>query len=152
MFLDLYTSPSGGRILSESKLRYLSNEWMEEVTRRVKERLTPEEMKKVSSSMINEVRNCPDGKTHFMYFRFEGGVIAEGLVGTEDDEVASKQAEFRIIGDYEVFAKISQAELGARTALMRNKIKLKGSMVKALRLSSVVDKLNKVIATVPTDY
>ena len=78
--------------------------------------------------------------------------MAEGLVGTEDDEVASKQAEFRIIGDYEVFAKISQAELGARTALMRNKIKLKGSMVKALRLSSVVDKLNKVIATVPTDF
>ncbi|MFW9850643.1 MAG: SCP2 sterol-binding domain-containing protein [Candidatus Thorarchaeota archaeon] len=136
----------------DSKLMYLSKEWMDEVERRVKAELTPEEMKKVSSSMVNIVRNCPDGKQRYMYFRFEDGIMAEGLVGTDDDEVASREAEFKIIGDYEIFRQISMAELGARTALMRNKIKLKGNMVKALRLSSVVDKLNKIIATVPTEF
>ena len=131
---------------------YLSQEWMTAVIDLVKQSLTAEEMKHVSSSMVNIVENCPDGKRHYMYFRFEDGLLAEGLVGTDDDEVASKTPEFRIIGDYDTFAKISQAELGARSALMRNKIKLKGNMVKALRLSSVVDKLNKIIAQVPTDY
>lgn len=134
------------------KLQYLSREWIDEVIKRVKANLTPEEMKHVSSSMVNIVENCPDGATRHMYFRFEDGILAEALVGTSDDEVASKEAEFRIIGEYDTFAKISRAELGARSALMRNKIKLKGNMVKALRLSSVVDKLNKIIATVPTDY
>lgn len=118
----------------------------------VTKKLTAEEMKHVSSSMVNIVENCPDGKRYYMYFRFEDGLLAEGLVGTDDDEVASKKPEFRIIGDYDTFAKISKAELGARSALMRNRIKLKGNMVKALRLSSVVDKLNKIIAQVPTNY
>ena len=135
-----------------ANLRYLSQEWMDEVISRVTSSLTAEEMKKVSSSMVNILNNCPDGKVHYMYFRFEEGLLAEALVGTDDDEVASRDAEFKIIRDYDVFVKISKAELGARTALMRNKIKLKGNMVKALRLSSVVDKLNKIIATVPTDY
>jgi putative sterol carrier protein len=133
-------------------LEYLSQEWMEAVIELVKERLTAEEMKHVSSSMVNIVENCPDGKRRYMYFQFEDGLLAEGLVGTDDDEVASKKPEFRIIGDYDTFAKISKAELGARSALMRNKIKLKGNMVKALRLSSVVDKLNKIIAQVPTKF
>ena len=144
----------GGFVVVEegAKLKYLSKEWMDEVERRVKATLTAEEMKKVSSSMVNIVKNCPDGKVHYMYFRFEDGLMAEGLVGSEDDEVATKDAEFKIIGEYEIFRQISMAELGARTALMRNKIKLKGNMVKALRLSSVVDKLNKIIATVPTEF
>ncbi|MFW9769527.1 MAG: SCP2 sterol-binding domain-containing protein [Candidatus Thorarchaeota archaeon] len=133
-------------------LKYLSQEWMDAVIELVKENLTSEEMKHVSSSMVNIVENCPDGKRRYMYFRFEDGLLAEGLVGTDDDEVASKNPEFRIIGEYDTFAKISKAELGARSALMRNRIKLKGNMVKALRLSSVVDKLNKIIARVPTDY
>jgi putative sterol carrier protein len=136
----------------EAKLQYLSREWIDEVIKRVKANLTAEEMKHVSSSMVNIVENCPDGATRHMFFRFEEGLLAEALVGTSDDEVASKEAEFRIIGEYDTFAKISKAELGARSALMRNRIKLKGNMVKALRLSSVVDKLNKIIATVPTDY
>ena len=133
-------------------LEYLSQEWMDAVIELVKERLTAEEMKHVSSSMVNIVENCPDGSRRYMYFRFEDGLLAEGLVGTDDDEVATKKPEFRIIGDYDTFAKISKAELGARSALMRNRIKLKGNMVKALRLSSVVDKLNKIIAQVPTEF
>lgn len=135
-----------------SEFKYLSSEWMDAVIERVKANLTAVDMKHVSSSMVNIVENCPDGSRRYMYFRFEDGLLAEGLVGTDDDEVASKEAEFRIIGDYDTFAKISKAELGARSALMRNKIKLKGNMVKALRLSSVVDKLNKIIAQVPTDF
>ncbi|MHA2294662.1 MAG: SCP2 sterol-binding domain-containing protein [Candidatus Hodarchaeales archaeon] len=135
-----------------SKFNYLTNEWIEEVVKRVKVNLTAEDMKNVSSSMKNIYQNCPDGKNHYLYFKFDEGQLTEALVGDDNDEVANKKAEFRIIGDYEVFAKISRAELGARSALMRNKIKLKGNMIKALRLASIVDRLNKVIATVPTEF
>jgi len=44
------------------------------------------------------------------------------------------------------------AELGSRAALMSGKLKLKGNMVKALSFSSVVDRLNKVLSTVPTEF
>jgi len=61
-------------------------------------------------------------------------------------------AEFTITADYEIFARISRAELKARAALMSGKMKLKGPLVKALRLAPLVDRLNEVIATIPTDY
>ena len=134
------------------KLKYLSESWLKEVIIRIKENLTAEDMKEVSSSMKNIYQNCPDGKVHYLYFKFEEGLLDEALVGTDEDEVADKPSEFQIHGDYDTFALISQAKLGARSALMRNRIKLKGSMVKALRLASVVDRLNKIIATVPTEF
>ncbi|MFW9915695.1 MAG: SCP2 sterol-binding domain-containing protein [Candidatus Thorarchaeota archaeon] len=134
------------------KFKYLTQEWLEEVVKRLREELSPKDMKKVSSSMMNVYENCPDGNIYYLFFQYEDGWLKEALVGTESDEIAAKKAEFRIVGDYDVFAKISRAELGARSALMRRKIKLKGNMVKALRLSSVVDKLNKVMSTVPTKF
>ena len=44
------------------------------------------------------------------------------------------------------------AELGSRAALMTGKLRLHGNMVKALSLSAVVDRMNKVLATIPTEY
>ncbi|MCK4978261.1 MAG: SCP2 sterol-binding domain-containing protein, partial [Anaerolineales bacterium] len=62
------------------------------------------------------------------------------------------KVEFTISGEYETFAKISRAELGSRAALMSGKLRLKGNMVKALSLSVVVDRLNQVLAKIPTEY
>ena len=133
-------------------VKYLSQEWIEEVEKRLKATLTPEDVKNISSSMKNIYHNCPDGKTHYYYLAFKNGLVSEALVGTDEDEVADKKAEFTILGDYEIFAKISRAEMGARSALMRNKIKLKGNMVKALRLASVVDRINKLVSEIPTEF
>ena len=62
------------------------------------------------------------------------------------------KAEFVISGNYDVFAKITRGELGAQRALMTMKLKLKGNMVKALKLASLADRLNKVLAGIPTEY
>jgi putative sterol carrier protein len=35
---------------------------------------------------------------------------------------------------------------------MTGKLKLKGNMVKALKLASIADRLNKVLATIPAQY
>ncbi len=61
-------------------------------------------------------------------------------------------AEFVITGDYEVFSKISRAEMGSQRALMSGKLKLKGNMVKALKLAAVSDRVNKVLSQVPAEY
>jgi putative sterol carrier protein len=130
------------------KLKYLSPEWTAEAGRRLKAELTPEQMKHVTSSMITVYKNCPDGKERALYYGFVDGVVAE--VSIKEGELP--KAEFGITGDYETFAKISRAELGARAALMSGKLILKGNMVKALSLASVVDRLNRVLATIPTEF
>ena len=67
-------------------------------------------------------------------------------------EGESPEAEFRIIGSYEVFAAISKGELGSQKALMTGKLRLKGNMAKALRLAPLADRINKVLSTIPAQY
>ena len=130
------------------RFRYLSTEWTEEAAKRLRAELSPEKMKHVTSSMLTVYKGCPDGQDRALYYKFVEGVIAE--LSIREGELP--EVEFRIIGDYETFAKISRAELGSRAALMSGKLILKGNMVKALSLASVVDRLNKVLATIPTEY
>ena len=127
---------------------YLSPEWAEEGRRRTEAELTPDTLHKVTSSMTNIYKNCPDGKEHYFYVAFEDGKV----VAFETGEGEGPKAEFRIIADYSTFAQISRAELGAVRALTSRKLSLRGNMAKALRLAPLVDKLNKVLATIPTDY
>ena len=134
--------------MATEKLKYLSPEWVEEVQRRTREKLTPEKMKHITSSMLTINKNCPDGKDRALYYEIVDGVVAK--VSLEEGEFP--RAEFTITADYELFAKISRAETKARGALMSGKMKLKGPLVKALRLAPLVDRLNEVISTIPTEY
>jgi len=128
--------------------RYLSPEWADEVFRRVNEKLSPERMKHITSSMLTVNTSCPDGKDRAIYYDIVDGVVTD--VSIREGELP--RAEFTITADYELFARISRGELKARAALMSGKMKLKGPLVKALRLSPLVDRLNEVIATIPTEY
>jgi putative sterol carrier protein len=69
-----------------------------------------------------------------------------------DEALKRLQSEFRILGNYETFARISDAELGAQKALMTGKLKLKGNLARALKLAAVSDRLNKVLSRIPTQY
>ena len=131
-----------------ANVKYLGEQWREEVETRLKAELTPEKMHNLTSSMNNRYLNCPDGGNRFFYVGFLDGAVDSVLVGEGD----GPQAEFTVIGDYEVFAKISRAEMGSQKALMGGQMKLKGNMVKALKLASLCDRMNKVIATIPTDF
>ena len=130
------------------KFKYLSAEWAQEATGRLRADLTPEKMKHITSSMLTVYTDCPDGADLAIYYRLVDGVVQE--VSLQEGEWP--EAEFTITSDYETFARISRAELKARAALMSGKMALKGNLVKALRLSPVVDRLNEVLATIPTRY
>jgi putative sterol carrier protein len=127
---------------------YLSPEWVDEAYRRLRRDLTAEKMKYVTSSMVTHYKNCPDGKERSLYYKFDKGVI-QAVKVVEGD---LPPADFIITGDYAVFASISRSELTSRSALMSGKLKLRGSMVKALSLSAVADRMNKVLASIPTQY
>lgn len=130
------------------KLTYLSDAWREEAEKRLKAALPPDRMNFITSSMSNIYLNCPDGKERYLFFEFEEGRFSQMLLG----EGEPPKAEFQITGSYEVFAKISQAQLGSQKALMTGKLKLKGNMVKALKLAGIADRLNKVLSKIPAEY
>jgi hypothetical protein len=129
-------------------LQYLSPEWAREALRRLQADLTPEKMKYLTSSMLTVYTGCPDGVDRAVYYRVVDGIVEELSL----KEGAWPDSEFTITADYDTFARISRAELKARSALMSGKMSLKGNLVKALRLAPVVDRLNEVLATIPTLY
>ena len=129
-------------------LPYLSEAWRAEAEKRIRAEITPDKMKKITTSMSNMFLDCPDGKERFLYFDFKDGALAKLDVG----EGEPPKATFRITGKYEIFAKISRAELGSQKALMTGKLKLKGNMIKALKLASIADRINKVLAGIDTSY
>jgi putative sterol carrier protein len=127
---------------------YLGPSWCDEALKRLQTELTPEKMNKVTTSMSNIYKNCPDGVEKFLFVECKDGKVTRVETGTGEPP----QAEFRIIGNYETFARISRAELGAQKALMTGKLKLKGNLAKALKLAAVSDRMNKVLAQIPTQY
>jgi putative sterol carrier protein len=131
-----------------AQLKYLSPEWAQEAQRRLRADLTADKMKHVTSAMLTVYHDCPDGKSRALYYRRVKGVVEE--VSIQEGQLPD--AEFTISGDYETFAKISRAEIGSRSALIGGKLRLKGNMVKALSLASIVDRLNKVLSSIPTEY
>ncbi|MCL7453647.1 MAG: SCP2 sterol-binding domain-containing protein [Anaerolineae bacterium] len=130
------------------RFRYLSAEWAQEAGRRLQADLTPEKMKHLTSSMLTVYTDCPDGLERAVYYRVVEGVVEE--VSLHERELP--EAEFTITAGYDTFARISRAELKARAALMSGKMTLRGNLVKALRLAPVVDRLNEVLSTIPTEY
>ncbi len=129
-------------------LIYLSEEWRSEAEQKLRSELTPEKMNSITSSMSNIYQNCPDGSEKYLFFSFEKGELKELALGSGEPP----KAEFKIIGNYDIFAKITRAELGSQKALMTRKLKLKGNMVKALKLAAVADRLNKVLSTIPATF
>lgn len=129
-------------------VKYLSSEWSIEAQDRLRRQLDADAMKHLTSSMLTIYANCPDGIDRALYYKIVDGSFEDISVR----EAPFPEAEFIISGDYETFAKISRAEIGSRYALMNGKLRLKGNMVKALSLSSVVDRLNKVLSEIECEY
>jgi putative sterol carrier protein len=130
------------------KVSYLSSEWGDEVERRLKEELSPEKMKFLTTSVSFNYTNCPDGKDRHLYLKTEDGVFTEVKVG----EGSSPGAEFVITGSYDLFSRVTQGLVSSQRALMSGKLKLKGNMVRALKLASLSDRMNKIMSQIPTTY
>ncbi|MBU0927363.1 MAG: SCP2 sterol-binding domain-containing protein [Spirochaetes bacterium] len=130
------------------RTRYLSEEWAAIAGAKLRAELDPQKMNKASASMSNIYERCSDGVDRFIFIECSDGELARFEVGSGEPP----KAEFRIHGDYDTFAMITRGELGSQKALMTGRLKLKGNMAKALRLSSLADRINKVLAGIPTDY
>lgn len=130
------------------KVSYLSSEWRDEVERRLREELNPEKMKYMTTSVTFNYTDCPDGMDKYLHFTCVDGVITEVKVDTGDPP----QSEFTITGRYDLFARVTQGIVTSQRALMSGKLRLKGNMVKALKLASLSDRINKIMSQIPTAY
>lgn len=130
------------------KVKFLSDEWRDEVEKFLKAELTPEALKHASYTSTLIYQDCPDGTEKYLYYELKNGEFKSIVLGIGNPP----KSEIGVTGTYDTYGKLARGELKAQKALLTKKLKISGSMSRALQLTGVNNSINKVLATIPTEF
>ena len=120
-------------------VKFLSEQWLEQCKKYMHEKLDPEkDLKNVTTSLLGVVEHIPpDDSTMNFYLNIDNGNLIDFIVSS--GSTYEKEATFVITGSYGTFRSILKGELNMTIALLKNRLKLKGNKIKALRLMKPLD-------------
>lgn len=133
---------------------YLSTAWIEAARHRVEAMGDLSEVVgDVSISLLMVVTDRPGLDGEAVYIEFDGGNLKHVKAGPRDEfEGRYRDAEFVIWAGYDTFAEIHAGRLNEKLAVLSGRVRLKGSMFRALKLLKVVETLNAVLRQQPARY
>ena len=134
-------------------MKFLSNEWVITAKQIAAEKLDPEkDLKKATTSLLNIIENIPPhGRNVYFFISVNNGIIEEFIID-KTGSLVDKEAEFVVTGNYDTFVQILKGEMSTTIALIKNRIKIKGDKVKALKFVKPMDKLNSCFREIGTEY
>ncbi len=116
-------------------MKFLTEEWSEEFIALAKDTFspgkTPSKVTVTLCECYNKVPQC-GGDTVWFKYTFKDGVITDIIRGT--GRACAPDADYVSDGDYDVSVKNITGELSSAKALTSGKIKLKGNLMKGLKL------------------
>jgi putative sterol carrier protein len=71
---------------------------------------------------------------------------------TTDIWLGEKKTEFTISGKYGVWVNILTGKMGVRRAFLMRKLKVRGNLMKILKLSSATERWLEILRTIPTEF
>ncbi|HEX9817252.1 MAG TPA: SCP2 sterol-binding domain-containing protein [Candidatus Thermoplasmatota archaeon] len=132
--------------------QYLSPEWLAEGRARIEKSAEfKDAAKTLELSMINVITDVPKKGTVYVRYAFSLGSIQDLQLGT-DPAIAANEADFKVTGSYETFAALTQGKLSIAQAFLARKIKLEGSVTRAIMFVKPLDTMNRILRQVPTVY
>ena len=134
-------------------MKFLSEEWIETAKKIATEKLDPEkDLKNATASLLNIIENIPpEGNSVHFYISIKNGIIEEMKID-QTDILLEKNAEFVVIGNYDTFVQIFKGEMSTLIALIKNRVKVKGDKVKALKFVKPIDRLNESLREIKTEF
>ena len=136
----------------ERPVRYLSEEW---------QKLCQDALNEddgfaglacdLSMELNNIIENCPDGKTRFLYWRFENGKLRVTVVGLPED-LGGRTPFFTTIASYDTFMKINTAKTSVEAAVMEGLLRFEGDLVRMMRHADALNRFTEVRRKIPTEY
>ncbi len=129
-------------------VKFLSDEWIEQSKKYMYETLDPaKDLYNVTTSLLAVVEHVPPDDTVMNFFlNLQNGKLTDFLVSSGDS--SGKEAAFVITGSYGTFKGILKGEMNMTIALLKNRLKLKGSKLQALKLmkplDGVIESLRKI--------
>jgi putative sterol carrier protein len=130
-------------------VKFLSDGWIAFGKKYMLEQLDPaKDLNNISTSLLAIIEHVPpNDSTMNFYLELKEGNIHEFTVSTG---VAPERSDavFVIRGNYGTYKEILQGKLGTAMAILRNRLKLKGSKMDALKIikpiDGVIDSLRKI--------
>ena len=130
-------------------VKFLSEEWISYGKQFMLEKIDPvKDLKNLTTSLLCVIENVPPkGTTMNLYLEFQQGKLTDIIVNTSDP-FTEKEAVFVITGLYGTYKDIIRGHMSLSMALLKNRLKLKGSKIEALKLIKpidvVIDSLRKI--------
>jgi len=121
-------------------VKFLSEEWIETGKNYMLEKLDPvKDLKSISTSLLGVVEHIPpDDMTMNFYLELEEGKLKDFIVNT-GNTFEEKEAAYEIRGNYGTYKSILQGEMSLGIAVLKNRLKVKGSKMQALKLIKPLD-------------
>ena len=121
-------------------VKFLSEEWIEIGKKYMLEKLDPvKDLKSITTSLLGVVEHIPpDDTTMNFYLELEDGKLTDFIVntGVTFDE---KEATYEVKGTYGTYKSILQGEMSLGIAVLKNRLKVTGSKMQALKLIKPLD-------------
>jgi len=126
-------------------VKYLSPEWIDAYNSAMAADDSVRQALKGKSAVIQMVVvDSPDGDIRY-WLRIGDGTASVGLGDADSAEVTISQS-------YETSAQVNNRELDGQKAFMQGKVKITGKMLKMMQLRSPLAEVQKVLATIDTEY
>ena len=121
-------------------VKFLSEEWIEIGKKYMIDKLDPEkDLRNITTSLLGVVEHIPpDDTTMNFYLELENGELKDFIVNT-GDTFEEKVATYEIRGNYGTYKSVLQGEMSLGIAVLKNRLKVKGSKLQALKLIKPLD-------------
>lgn len=123
-------------------VKFLSEEWIEIGKKYLIEKLDPEkDLKNITISLLGVVEHIPPNDTTMnFYLELEDGKLTDFIVNT-GDTFDEKEANYEVRGNYGTYKSVLKGEMSLGIAVLKNRLKVKGSKLQALKLIKPLDGL-----------
>jgi putative sterol carrier protein len=134
-------------------VKFLSEEWIEIGKKYMLEKLDPiKDLNSISTSLLGVVEHIPPNDTTMnFYLELEDGKLINFIVNTGDTFV-EKVAAYEIRGNYGTYKSVLQGEMSLGIAVLKNRLKVKGSKMKALKLIKPLDGLIVALKEITDEF
>jgi putative sterol carrier protein len=134
-------------------VKFLSEEWIEIGKKYMLENLDPvKDLKSITTSLLGVVEHIPpDDLTMNFYLELENGKLTDFIVNT-GNTFDEKEATYEIRGTYGTFKSILQGEMSLGIAVLKNRLKVKGSKMQALKLIKPLDGLIVALKEITDEF
>jgi len=132
-----------------SSLEFTSEEYLKEVMKRTNEdeeylELAKEENASYTFIMEPEPEKGVD-KAIILGYSVENGRITDIWLG-------ERKTDFVISGKYGVWVSILRGEMGVTKAFLTRKLKVRGNLMKLLKLAKATERWLEILRTIPTEF